>query len=109
MHLRVQDVSNFLAVGGLGSGSVRLSHYRGVDVHLRAEASISRFVFRHGVAAVPKTPIPRASAGPENTQLRTAQIVNSGRAEIYRLWGAVSLHRHGMTPGRTMNGSLFSS
>src|ERR1700693_6099711 len=80
MHLRVQDVSNFLAVGGLGSGSVRLSHYRGVDVHLRAEASISRFVFRHGVAAVPKTPIPRASAGPENTQLRTAQIVNSGPA-----------------------------
>jgi hypothetical protein len=56
---------------------------------LRAEASISRFVLLQGVVAVPKTPIPRASAGPENTQLRTAQIVNSGRAEIYRVLGAV--------------------
>jgi hypothetical protein len=45
---------------------------------------MSRFVLLHGVAAVPKTPIPRASEGPENTQLRTAQIVNSGRAEILR-------------------------
>jgi hypothetical protein len=34
MHLRVQEVSNFLAVGVLGSGSVRLTRYRG----LRARA-----------------------------------------------------------------------
>jgi len=87
MHLRVQEVSNFLAVGGLGSGVSQTDPLR-VEVHLRAEASISRFVLLHGVEAVPKTPIPRASAGPENTQLRTAQIVNSGRAEIYRVLGA---------------------
>jgi hypothetical protein len=55
-------------------------------VHLRAEASIFMLLF--GFAAVPKNPrFPRASAGPENTQLRTAQIVNSGRAEIYRVLG----------------------
>jgi hypothetical protein len=54
----------------------------GVEMHLWAEASISRFGVRHGVAAVPKAPSPRASAGPEHTHLRTAPIVNSGDAGI---------------------------
>ena len=40
MHLRVQEVSNFLAVGVLGSGSVRLIRYRG----LRARALLPEFL-----------------------------------------------------------------
>ena len=51
MHLRVQEVSNFLAVGGLGSGVSQTDPLR-VEVHLRAEASISRFLLLQGVVAL---------------------------------------------------------
>jgi hypothetical protein len=73
MHLRVQEVSNFLAVGGLGSPVSRIDPLPRIELHLTAEASISRFVLLHGVAAVSKPPIPRASAGPENDLQRSSQ------------------------------------
>jgi hypothetical protein len=82
MHLRVQDVSNFLAVGGLGSGSVRLTDSAGRGA-FEGRASISRFCSFMELRLYRKPRFHGASAGPENTQFRTAQIVNSGRAEIY--------------------------
>ena len=52
MHLRVQEVSNFLAVGGLGSPVSRIDPLPRIELHLTAEASISRFLLLQGVAAL---------------------------------------------------------